>query len=238
MYLPQDPTEVHPAGFVRRHCRNPRCGTKLKCETDKPRDAFCCAGCFEQYYRTVCLVCGRTMPQRGRRRRQFCRKRCQSEFHRHPEQFSSRFTPPCRGVADAGRNALTSAHSTGLKTGAKPGRAWRVVAGPAAALDPINLTIPLDPETAVRNRRANHRYQTEAARIGPRDWPIAVGDRDHRRAAIGDERQGHALGRHQMPRCRKHGDGPASDRTQTRVHGQAATVAPVLRPDQGVACAA
>jgi hypothetical protein len=46
------------------------------------------------------------------------------------------------------------------------------VAGPAADLDPINLAVPLDPETAARNRRANARYWAEAARIGPRDWPI------------------------------------------------------------------
>jgi hypothetical protein len=46
------------------------------------------------------------------------------------------------------------------------------VAGPSATLDPVNLTIPLDPETAARNRRANARYWAEAALIGPRDMPI------------------------------------------------------------------
>ena len=72
MYLPPDPTEVHPAGFIRRRCRNPRCGAKLKCETDRLRDAFCGTGCFEQFCQNVCIVCERPMRQKGRRRRQFC----------------------------------------------------------------------------------------------------------------------------------------------------------------------
>jgi hypothetical protein len=46
------------------------------------------------------------------------------------------------------------------------------VAGPSATLDPVNLNIPFDPETATRNRRANARYWAEAALIGPRDMPI------------------------------------------------------------------
>ena len=168
MYLPPD---LHLAGFTRHRCRNPRCGSKLRRETTQLRDAFCSAGCFEQYYKKVCVVCERPMRSKAAQQR-FCSNRCRSTFRRHPEQFSGRFTPPGRVIADATRKALTNAHSTGLKTGAKPGRAWRVVAGPGATLDPVNLAIPLDPETAARNRRANARYSAEAALIGPRDWPI------------------------------------------------------------------
>ena len=51
-----------------------------------------------------------------------------------------------------------------------------------ADLDPINLIIPLDPETAARNRRANARYWSESTLIGPRDWPIdLVGGGDFQR---------------------------------------------------------
>ena len=54
------------------------------------------------------------------------------------------------------------------------------MAGPGADLDPINLTIPLDPGTAAGIRRVNARYEAEAALIGPRDWPIDwIGGGDH-----------------------------------------------------------
>jgi hypothetical protein len=180
MYLPPDPLELHPAGFIRRRCRNPRCGAKLKCETDKPRDAFCCVGCFDQYYRTVCLVCERPMRQKGRRRRQFCRKRCQSEFHRHPERFFARWGGAATTLPDAGRNGPGSAHSTGLKTDTKRDRAWRVVAGPAAGLDPINLAVPLDREAAARSHRANDRAWIDETPSAGASWPtIELGHADN-----------------------------------------------------------
>ena len=179
MYMPPDPLEVHPAGFIRRRCRNPRCSSKLKRETDRPRDAFCCAGCFEQYFRTICLVCERPMRPKAAQQR-FCSNRCRSTFRRHPEQFWSRFTPPCTPLAGATRKALRSVDKTGLKIRTKPGRAWRVIAGPVPP--DINLQVSLDPETVARNRRANARYQAEATLIGPRDWPIDLiggGDLQH-----------------------------------------------------------
>jgi hypothetical protein len=177
MFLPPDPLEIHPAGFIRRRCRNPRCIAKLKRETDRPRDAFCCAGCFEQYFRTICLVCERPMRQKAAQQR-FCSNRCRSTFRRHPEQFWSRFTPPARGVADATRKALGSAHSTGLKTGTKRGRPPRIVAGPGTDLDPINLAI--DAEAFAHVRRLNHRHWAEVTLIGPRDWPInGIGGSDY-----------------------------------------------------------
>jgi hypothetical protein len=41
---------------LRHYCRNVRCGAKLKKPADNPRDAFCCVGCFESYFRNRCLV--------------------------------------------------------------------------------------------------------------------------------------------------------------------------------------
>jgi hypothetical protein len=48
-------------------------------------------------------------------------------------------------------NASRSAHSTGLKTGQKSGRAWCKVAGPD--LPEINLQIPLDAELVARQKK-------------------------------------------------------------------------------------
>ena len=53
---------------------------KLKCETDHREMPSAATGCFEQFYQNVCIVCERPMRQKGRRRRQFCRKRCQSDI--------------------------------------------------------------------------------------------------------------------------------------------------------------
>jgi hypothetical protein len=183
MYMPPDPLEVHPAGFIRRRCRNPRCSAKLKRETDRPRDAFCCAGCFEQYFRTICLICERPMRPKAAQQR-FCSDRCRSTFRRHPEQFWSRFTPPGTPLADATRKALRSAHSTGPKIGTKRGRPPRIVAGPAADLDPINLAI--DTETFAHARRLNHHH----CLIGPRDWPIdVIGGGDLQRVFVRRQRK-------------------------------------------------
>jgi hypothetical protein len=172
MYMPPDPLEVHPAGFIRRRCRNPRCGSKLKRQTDKPRDAFCCSGCFEQHYGKVCLVCERPMRPKAAQQR-FCSNRCRSTFRRHPERFSSCLTPPCRVVADATRKALTSADSTGLKTRTKRDRPWRQIAGPQLSPRSFALaTLPLDSETAARVRRANEQAAINTTPIAGAGWPI------------------------------------------------------------------
>ena len=129
------------------------------------------------------------MRQKGRRLRQFCRQKCKSAYHRQPLDFIGAWGAPATHPADAVRNDPRSAHSTGLKTDAKHDRPWRVVAGPAAGLDPVNLAIPLDPETAARSRRANHRYQAETVLTGPRDGPIdwiGGGDVLHRKPKVGE----------------------------------------------------
>jgi hypothetical protein len=174
----QLPDAPHPpqvdTGFVRRRCRNLRCGAKLKRETNNPRNAFCCYGCVEQYYRNVCLVCERPLRRKGRRPRRFCRQKCKSEFHRDQSLFSDLFRLPATTLPGAVRNGVRSAHSMGLKIGTKRDRPFRIVAGPAANLDPINLAVPFDPETAARVRRAN------ATEIPTPTWPvILIGGSDH-----------------------------------------------------------
>src|SRR5206468_2076766 len=48
---------------LRYHCRNSRCTAKLHPAVANPRDAFCCRGCFETYYRHRCLACERPIPR-------------------------------------------------------------------------------------------------------------------------------------------------------------------------------
>jgi hypothetical protein len=168
-------------GFIRRRCRNPRCGAKLKRETSNRRDAFCSRGCFEQHYRKLCLVCERPLrrnlaPPAGRPQ-QFCGPKCRLAFHRNPERFPSVWTQ----TPDVQRNTLGNAHSTGLKTRAKRGRAPVIIAGPGADLHPLNF-LPLDPEVAERNRRANAAYWIDTTAIPGNGWPIVLiggGDLEH-----------------------------------------------------------
>jgi hypothetical protein len=157
-------TPDHLVQLTRYHCRYPRCGAKLSEPTDNLRLAFCCFGCFDAYYKKVCLVCERILKPRGRRPRQFCSERCRSTFRRFPAQFCA----PATTLQGATEYGSRSAHSTGLKIGGSADRPWRVVAGPTPPA--VNLRIPLDPATATRVRRRNERVPTVT--IGPKDWPV------------------------------------------------------------------
>jgi hypothetical protein len=56
---------------LRHRCRNQRCRCKLPEPVENLHRAFCCRSCFEQFYRTRCLVCEK--PKRHQRR-QLCGK--------------------------------------------------------------------------------------------------------------------------------------------------------------------
>ena len=139
------------------HCRHGRCGTVLKAPADNPFDAFCCSGCEKQYNDRHCRVCGTVISPPKTKPRKVCwRSRCKHFFQRHPERyFGSRYprvelgqisskTGSATPTAGLGQISSRSAHSTGLKTGLKSGRGWRIVAGPGEGLHPINLQVGPD----------------------------------------------------------------------------------------------
>lgn len=183
---------THPevnTGFVRRRCRNPKCGGKLKRETDNPRNAFCCRGCFEQHYRKLCLVCERPLRRKAEQQR-FCSPKCKFALRRHPERFLGVWAD----VPTAQRTPVTSARKPGLKTRANPRPTWRVVAGPGADLHPANLTVPLDPDTAARVRRANERAWVDTTEITTPTWPVILvggGEHAHHHHHHGDDHHDH-----------------------------------------------
>jgi len=37
---------------LRHYCRNPRCRSKLPDPVENTREAFCCRGCYRQFYRS------------------------------------------------------------------------------------------------------------------------------------------------------------------------------------------
>ena len=116
----------------RTRCRNPRCAGQLKIPADNPRDAFCCQGCEHAYYRSRCRVCERLFSRKTERRVVCGREKCRYEWKRYPEQFfGARY--PSSPIA---HNASRSAHSTGLKSGLKSGRGWRIIAVARGTADP------------------------------------------------------------------------------------------------------
>jgi hypothetical protein len=127
---------------LRYYCRNPRCGSKLKLPACSPRDAFCCRCCYTNFYRTRCLVCERLITRKTERQRICDSGKCRNEFRRHRERFSSARYPISTGAPKAPRSALKS----GVKTGLKSDRAWRIIAGPS------RLT---PPSTRSRDRRTD-----------------------------------------------------------------------------------
>jgi hypothetical protein len=155
---------------------------KLEQPTDNPRRAFCCAACFETYFRRCCLVCERPLGPDRTARRRFCRARCRVEYNRHLERFN--FPHPAQGSVSL-RNAIGSAHSTGLKPGTESGRPFRIVAGPQLTTTAFRLaSIPLDPELAARlarthagfveRRQKAQRAVARKALIKRRTWPVTI----------------------------------------------------------------
>ena len=69
----------------RHYCRNARCRSKLVAPVENLHRAFCCRGCFEQFYRTRCLVC--ETPKHHQRRLLCGHIKCRREKSRFPHLF-------------------------------------------------------------------------------------------------------------------------------------------------------
>jgi hypothetical protein len=163
MQIQPHPPEVH-HGFVRRRCRNPRCGGKLERETDNPRRAFCCPGCYAAFYRNRCAVCEAELPP-GPSNRQVCwRAKCRAERRKFPRTYQ---------YAGTVKRPLKSPIKPGLKTDTKRGRPVRQIAGPELSPRSFALaTLPLDPEIAARVRRANEQAGIDTTPLAGNGWPI------------------------------------------------------------------
>jgi len=136
---------------VRHYCRN--CRMKLPMETD--RRAFCCRGCHESFYQHRCLVCEKELAK-GPANRKLCKSaKCRAEYRRFPHVylFAGNVQQP-------------------LETPIKSGTETRVVAGRISPTALRLASLPLDPATEARIRRANAHVWDAAAIIGPNNAPI------------------------------------------------------------------
>jgi hypothetical protein len=128
LYSPQsDPP------LSRLRCRSPRCAGTLKTPAANPRDAFCRPSCERAFYGCRCRVCESLFTRKTKRRQVCWRTKCRYQFQHHPEDFfGSRYS-----YSPIAHNEEKTSTKSIVKNGAKSGRAYRIIAGPAA--DPINF---------------------------------------------------------------------------------------------------
>jgi hypothetical protein len=115
----------------------------LKNPTDDRRAAFCCEHCERAHFATRCIVCEAAIAKASCRRAVCWRSKCHHALQRQPEKYRLRVgqnaakTVSATPTAGLGHNAQENSAKSTLKTGTKSGRAYRIIAGPAA--DPINF---------------------------------------------------------------------------------------------------
>lgn len=154
-----------PSQIFRHHCRNVRCGAKLKVPVLNPRAAFCSKGCARQFYDRHCLVCEATITQKTKPRRTCSRSKCRHELQQTPGKFFSDCYPiasqtqsgkkrSARVVADAGQISSGNSIKTEVPSDAKSGRGWHQIAGPALSPDQARLAT-IGAEKAPRPRPAS-----------------------------------------------------------------------------------
>jgi hypothetical protein len=61
---------------VRHYCRNPKCRSKLPAPVTNEREAFCCRGCYTQFYRRRCVICEQPMERKTERQKICGKRRC------------------------------------------------------------------------------------------------------------------------------------------------------------------
>jgi hypothetical protein len=148
----------HLADRLRHYCRNPRCRSKLQEPVGNPRNAFCCRGCYANYFRIRCFVCEQPFTRSNEAQFLCSRRKCRAEWRRDPEQFLGNWggapsapRTPVKPGKSGGNGAARypgsdfvihphkSAANTGIKTRPETGRAWRQIAGPPA--DPVSVRL-------------------------------------------------------------------------------------------------
>jgi hypothetical protein len=62
----------------RHYCRNPRCKMKMPHPVENDRSAFCCRGCYQQFYRTRCLICEEPIARQNESTRICGKRKCRA----------------------------------------------------------------------------------------------------------------------------------------------------------------
>jgi len=72
---------------LRHRCRNPECRSRLKEPTDNPRRGFCCRFCFDQYYRSRCVVCEAQFRRRSPSQATCGHHKCRLDLRKYPQAY-------------------------------------------------------------------------------------------------------------------------------------------------------
>jgi hypothetical protein len=124
-----------PETRLRHRCRNLRCRCKLPIPTDNPRNAFCCRGCFNSYFRSLCLVCERPF-KRVREDQHTCGKpKCKAALARDRAHFFAKWGQ----IPETLQSGVGNPANTGLKTAHESGRPWRQTAGAPMTAEAVRL---------------------------------------------------------------------------------------------------
>jgi hypothetical protein len=127
---------------VRFMCR--KCRGRMPTPTTNEREAFCCRGCYQQFYRKRCRVCERPIEQLANESRLLCkRSSCKSEwrlragFGRFLNTGSLAVETPSEMTANPGTFERVNADRGSRIDWREPttsfqgwGRGWRIVTGP------------------------------------------------------------------------------------------------------------
>jgi hypothetical protein len=153
---------------LRHHCR--RCRLKLKEPVENPRSAFCCRGCYRQFFAKRCLVCEKKM-ERTAGHQKLCRSvACRRGYrdiiaHRIEGKFGSK--PQC---SSDGASPSANPIKIGVCGAEKIDRPRRLVAGFLSDADSRLASLPIDKVTKARVDRLNREYwQDDTATLIKRD---------------------------------------------------------------------
>ena len=141
---------------LRHHCR--RCRLKLKEPVENPRSAFCCRGCYKQFFAKRCLVCEKKM-ERTVGHQKLCRSvACRREYrdivaHGIEGKFGAK--PQCK--SDGGSPSANPI-KIGVHGSEKTDRLLRVIAGILSDTELRLASVSVDRVTAARIDRLNRGY--------------------------------------------------------------------------------
>jgi hypothetical protein len=100
----------------RHYCRNSRCRMKLPAPVENEHHAFCCTGCYTQFYRFRCSVCEERLRRKNERQRFGSGHAvCRNEYRRFPHVYD--YPKRGNGVSHVKcTTGLTNPHEIGTES--------------------------------------------------------------------------------------------------------------------------